>query len=135
VHAALEFTPRGEGECAGLALMQNNNFHVRFVVTRHGIRLIRRAGGIDETLATEPVPAGRILLAIEAHGQSYEMRYANEPGRWRRLGEPVDGRILSSPVAGGFTGAYIGMYASSNGRPSDNVADFDWFEYVGMERG
>jgi alpha-N-arabinofuranosidase len=44
----------------------------------------------------------------------------------------VDGRILSTPVAGGFVGAYIGMYASSNGHPSENVADFDWFEYVGM---
>ena len=44
--------------------------------------------------------------------------------------ENVDGRILSTPVAGGFVGAYIGMYASSNGQPSDKVADFDWFEYV-----
>ncbi len=39
---------------------------------------------------------------------------------------------MSSPAAGGFTGAYIGMYASANGRPSDNVADFDWFEYAGL---
>jgi alpha-N-arabinofuranosidase len=45
----------------------------------------------------------------------------------------VDGRILSTPFAGGFVGAYIGMYASSNGHPSDNVADFDWFEYVGLD--
>jgi Beta xylosidase C-terminal Concanavalin A-like domain len=25
------------------------------------------------------------------------------------------------------------MYASSNGQPSVNTADFDWFEYVGLD--
>jgi alpha-N-arabinofuranosidase len=32
-------------------------------------------------------------------------------------------------VAGGFVGAYLGMYASSNGQHSENKADWDWFEY------
>ena len=41
----------------------------------------------------------------------------------------ADGRILSTPVAGGFVGAYIALYASSNGEPSTNCADFDWFDY------
>jgi alpha-N-arabinofuranosidase len=41
----------------------------------------------------------------------------------------VDGQVLSSQVAGSFTGALLGMYASSNGRPSQNHADFAWFEY------
>ncbi len=45
----------------------------------------------------------------------------------------MDGRILSTNVAGGYVGAYIGMYASSHGQPSENVADFDWFEYVGLD--
>jgi xylan 1,4-beta-xylosidase len=39
---------------------------------------------------------------------------------------------LSTPVAGGFVGAVIALYASSNGQVSPNVADFDWFEYVGL---
>ncbi|WP_160032964.1 hypothetical protein [Paenibacillus sp. An7] len=30
------------------------------------------------------------------------------------------------------TGAYIGMYASSEGKNSDNAADFDWFEYIAL---
>ena len=48
-----------------------------------------------------------------------------------RIADKVDGRILSVMVAGGFVGTYIGLYASSNGQTSLNVADFDWFEYVG----
>jgi xylan 1,4-beta-xylosidase len=45
----------------------------------------------------------------------------------------VDGRILSTPVAGGFVGTYIGMYASSNGQASTNRAYFDWFDYLGQD--
>ena len=33
-------------------------------------------------------------------------------------------------MAGGFVGAWIAMYASSNGHESNNHVDFDWFEYA-----
>ena len=49
------------------------------------------------------------------------------------LAENIDGRILSSDVAGGFVGTYIGLFASSNGETSDNIVDFDWFDYEGQE--
>lgn len=127
--AALDFTPRGDHEQAGLALVQNEDHHLLLVVTANGLRVIRREGGADTLLAERPVPPGRLFLGIEARGQSYQPRFAGEPGRWEPIGGPVDGRLLSPEVAGGFTGAYAGVYASSNGHPSDNVADFDWFEY------
>lgn len=49
------------------------------------------------------------------------------------LAQGVDGRLLSTSYAGGFVGAYLGMYAGSNGQPSANTADFDWFEYTGLD--
>jgi alpha-N-arabinofuranosidase len=36
-------------------------------------------------------------------------------------------------MAGGFIGAYIGLYASSNGQESTNQAAFDWFDYLSLE--
>jgi alpha-N-arabinofuranosidase len=71
---------------------------------------------------------------VEAHEQAYSFYFADKPDEWRAVAEEVDGRILSTPVAGGFVGAYIAMYASSNGGPSTNNADFDWFEYVGSDQ-
>jgi alpha-N-arabinofuranosidase len=38
-------------------------------------------------------------------------------------------RYLSSEVAGGFTGVYVGLYATGNGQPSSAAARFDWFDY------
>jgi alpha-N-arabinofuranosidase len=134
--AKFDFVPQNENECAGLTLAQNNNFHFLFVVTRESetiVRLIKRAHGVEETLVERPVHAGEMYLKVETHEQDYHFYFANQPGEWQSIAENVDGRILSTPVAGGFVGAYIGMYASSNGEASTNNADFDWFEYVGWD--
>lgn len=133
---ALEFSPQNENECAGLVLIQNNDFHFRFVVTRRErslVQLIRRARGTEEVLAERGIDSGRVYLRVEAHEQDYNFFVAARPDNWLAVAEHVDGRILSTPVAGGFVGAYIALYASSNGQPSDNHADFDWFEYLGLE--
>ncbi|HSB02429.1 MAG TPA: glycoside hydrolase family 43 protein [Anaerolineales bacterium] len=134
---AVEFTPQNEHECAGLVLIQNNDFHFRFVITKAAqpvLRLIKRAYGKEETLAEQPVRAAKLYLKVEAHQQAYSFYVADKPKEWQTLAAEVDGRILSTPVATGFVGAMIAMYASSNGQSSTNNADFDWFEYVGLDQ-
>jgi xylan 1,4-beta-xylosidase len=95
-------------------------------------RVIVRRGGADEIVAEAALGAGRTYLAAEAAGQEYALRCTQDPARWQTLAT-VDGRILSPAAVGDFTGAYLGMYASGNGRASANVADFDWFEYSGRD--
>jgi alpha-N-arabinofuranosidase len=117
-------------------LVQNNDFHFCFVVTRADrsvIRLIKRAAGVEEILAEQPIMAGRCYLKVEAHEQAYNFYAATNLDKWQPVAEEIDGRILSTPVAGGFVGAVVALYASSNGEPSANHADFDWFEYVGLD--
>ena len=84
-------------------------------------------------LACRSSTTGRLYLKAKAREQAYSSYVASEPGMWRALAVNVDARILSTPVAGGFMETYIGMYASSNGQPGTNNADFDWFEYVGLD--
>ena len=136
VQAKLEFTPQGKQECAGLVLVQNNGFYLMFVLVDNSgpaVRLIQRARGEEQVLSEASVHSGPLYLKVEAHEQAYSFFVADELGSWLPVAEGVDGRILSTPVAGGFVGAYIAMYASSNGQPSANHADFDWFEYLGLD--
>jgi alpha-N-arabinofuranosidase len=133
---ALEFKPQNEDECAGLVLQQNNSFYYMFVVCGGAVpvvRLIKRAHGVEEVLNEYAVISGRVTLKVTAHGQNYSFYFAENAGTWLCAAENLDGRILSTPVAGGFVGAFIGLYASSNGMASTNHADFDWFEYEGMD--
>ncbi len=135
---AVDFQPESEHESAGLALVQSDAFHLTLTVTgrrQRVVRLARRYQRSTEVLAEAPVAEGRVYLGVEARGQNYQMRFATRPDRWKPLGEPVDGRLLSTPVAGGFVGTYLGVYATSDGQPSSNHADFDWFEYLALDAG
>ncbi|GAB1821805.1 glycoside hydrolase family 43 protein [Herbidospora sp. RD11066] len=127
-HTELTFSP-GRGEHAGLALIQNDDFHIRLSLRPDGLELVHRAEGIDTLIAWADASGGRVWLGFEAWGQSYQARYALSPGDWLPLGPPVDGRILSSTVAGGFIGTMIALYATSEGRTSSNSAAFAWFDY------
>ena len=98
------------------------------------MQLIRRMREEEECLGTCPVSSDTHYLKVEAIGQDYAFYYADAPEAWVSVAENVDGRVLSTQVAGGFVGAMIGMYGSSNGSPSDTVADFDYFEYVSLDR-
>jgi xylan 1,4-beta-xylosidase len=139
VRACMEFSPQNPNECAGVVLLQNNEFHFRYVVSQIGkegnlVRLIQRRGGEETVLVEESLAEERFYFKVTAQGQDYSFYVSTQPDSWQPLATNVDGRLLSTPVAGGFVGAYIGMYASSNGETSENVADFDWFEYVGEEQ-
>lgn len=136
VRTVMEFEPQTEFEVAGLVLVQNNNYQIRMECTRMNnrsvIRLIKREAGEDRTWSVKDVRSKKLFLKIEAYGQDYHFYFAEQPEKWQVLLEEVDGRILSTDVAGGFVGTYIGMYASSNGTETANAADFDYFEYVGL---
>jgi xylan 1,4-beta-xylosidase len=124
----LDFEPASATECAGLVLLQNDEFQLRCEITLGLARLIRLAAGKDELLAEQPIGEGRIRLAVEAHDQAYEFRLDGAA-----FGGPVDGGVLNPHTAGSFTGAYLGLYASSHGLPSTTTAHFPYFEYRSLE--
>ena len=49
-----------------------------------------------------------------------------------RFADGIDARILSTEYAGGFTGTLAGVFASGNGKNTENFADVFWAEYRGL---
>jgi alpha-N-arabinofuranosidase len=112
------FAPE-EGEMAGLAALQNDDFFLTLAVVReHGrtlVRVARRAGASDPragvTVAEAPLEArGPVRLKLAVHGGSYDFAYATG-GEWKTLASGVDGTHLSTAMAGGFVGTMIGPFA------------------------
>ena len=55
-----------------------------------------------------------IRLQVSASRQDeYSFNYSSDGTNFLNLGGPVSGDILSTNVAGGFTGSLIGLYATS----------------------
>lgn len=133
----LEFQPASPNEAAGMVLYQSPQYHYRFEYTLFReetvIRLVKCCAGAEEECAVRAFKGERIYLKVQAHGQDYRFCYGFSEAANEILAEAVDGRILSTDIAGGFVGAYIGLFASSNGLPSGNRAAYDWFEYYGIE--
>ena len=55
-----------------------------------------------------------IRLQVKANGDSYEFSYASNATDFEKLRASVSGDILSTNVAGGFTGALVGLYATAS---------------------
>lgn len=129
----MEFIPSNNFEVAGVVLLQSKDYQFRVEYSIGKLSLIKRENGIDQILAGHLFEGETVYLKIEVYEQSYNFYYAKFPEEWIALCTNVNGRILSTDVAGGFVGTFIGMYASSNGKKSSNYADFDYFEYTPIE--
>jgi alpha-N-arabinofuranosidase len=131
--ALLEFQPQREGEAAGLSLRQNEDNHYDLLVIGDGtsgqIVLRTRVKGETKTLAETRLEDGPALLTIEGRADEYEFFYAPVGAERRRLGQAPT-MALSTEAAGGFTGVFVGMYATTSGSDPMPPADFDWFEYL-----
>lgn len=75
---------------------------------------------------------GRIYLTVAANKQGYHFYYGYDDQTMIPVYLHGNPEILSSITNEGFTGTYLGMYATSNGQTSDNFADFDWVIYEGL---
>jgi alpha-N-arabinofuranosidase len=52
-------------------------------------------------------------LQIKANGDEYTYSYSLNGTDFISVGGPVSGDILSTDVAGGFTGCLLGLYATA----------------------
>lgn len=120
VTARVRFAPR-PGDRAGLAALQNDDFFYAIAVAGGAggrvVRLTMRDGesapASGRVVAQAALPAaGAVDLRIAAEGGRYRFSYA-VAARWRALGAPQDGRLLSTAKAGGFVGTMIGPFAEA----------------------
>lgn len=133
ISTRLDFSPQSENEEAGLAVRGNDKNHYILGLTfRQGKRQLfcRKTlnGQVIRPVQYYNIPEGPVILTISAAPLTYTFTCQVADGTTINCGNALTGD-LSSERVGGFTGVYIGMYASGNGTKSKNNADFDWYEY------
>lgn len=133
VRAVLDAAP-GAGEEAGIAVRQSEQHHVLLHVTggdRRRVRAVRVDGDVRTVLGEVDLQggAGRITLTVAARGQDYAL-LVQEDGRDPVPVATADGRWLDTVATGGFLGLWLGVYATSAGRPTSSVLRVERVEYV-----
>ena len=127
----LQYLPKTEKDLAGITCYQGEAFNYVFGITKKGedyylvlakTARSRQAGPPRQGVAAETTIIAStkidvkkpIRLQVSASQQDeYSFNYATDGGAFQNLGGPVSGDILSTNVAGGFTGSLIGLYATS----------------------
>ncbi len=131
---SLDFNPAADNETAGITVLMNEKHHYDLYIQKEGndryIVLRFRIGSVNHIEKKAKLPSGPVQLRINAEQLFYTFSYlpVGSPD-FIPLGK-METRYLSSEVAGGFTGVYLGMFASGNGKISASPAYFDWFEYL-----
>lgn len=116
--ATVDYKPQSDKDLAGIACLQNERSNYVFGITKKGndtfILLERTEKGQSKIIASSKIKITNSLrLRVKAKGDNYEFSYAVNGVDFENLGGPVSGDILSTNIAGGFTGALIGLYVTA----------------------
>ncbi|MEI2394728.1 MULTISPECIES: glycoside hydrolase family 43 protein [Paenibacillus] len=132
VSSLIEFDPALEGDEAGLTVIMDERFHYEIALAfkngRKVVLLRRRLGTLSNIEAEVEYTSQSIILEVEADPKLYTFAFYVPNGERIILGQGECG-LLSSEVAGGFTGVYFGLYATGNGKNAGSPAYIDWFDY------
>jgi xylan 1,4-beta-xylosidase len=128
----IDFVPTAENEEAGLVVRGNDANHFDFLITtfagKRVVMLRQFLSGKTVGLNYREIPEGEIVLRIIATDLEYQF-WVQQEGKTAELIGTTLTKNMSTEVIGGFTGTFIGMYASGNGKSNTNPAYFDWFDF------
>ncbi|MDA3816836.1 MAG: glycoside hydrolase family 43 protein [Prolixibacteraceae bacterium] len=115
----MKYKPGSENDLAGLVCYQSESFNYVFGITKKDndfyLLLERTENGESEVLASTKIDLDKpVYLQVDAEEDDYQFNYSVDGNKFKNLGGTVSGDILSTNVAGGFTGSLIGLYATSS---------------------
>ena len=125
----LSFKTKKSNEQAGMAVYRNSDSFFTLLLGNGEVILQKEYKDEKEVIAKSGWSGEEIVLAVSYQNQMAQFKIGKSEGSLKDFGKPISLDILSDEKSGGFNGPYIGMYATSKGKPSKRGAVFDWFEY------
>jgi len=128
----IEFDPKNENEEAGMILLNNGSHFDILIQNKDGKRVLvvklqfGRTIYKSQEIALKPGP---VDLQIKGEKTTFTFSYRQGNEKFMDV-ETTDSKFLATETVGFFTGVYVGLYATGNGKASVANADYDWFEYA-----
>lgn len=119
----VETMVNSNGAEAGLTVYQISDGHMDLCVNNGYVGVKCKLKNIYYVVNEQPVRSAAVKLRITSDGELYRFEYQDGDAPFRQLCE-LNCSLVSTEVAGGFTGVVIGMFAEGNG-----YADFAYFNY------
>lgn len=118
VIVTMDYIPKSNKDLAGIVCYQKETFNYVFGMTKkendYYLVLERTENGKSTIIASQRIDLTKpVRLQVKARGDDYSFNYSINNSDFQNLGGTVSGDILSTNIAGGFTGCLIGLYATS----------------------
>lgn len=126
---SFNFKSKKTNEAVGMSLYRSSTNHVTFVKQGVDLVLIRSDKKGKTELARKTFKSEKIVLKVIGNNINASFYFGENEQNMTLFAENVNIDTLCDELALGFSGPYVGMYATSNGQKSKAVANFDWFEY------
>ena len=121
----------------GLAVRLDEEHHYAIEAGAGQVQVVARIGPLRTVVATREVASGPLVLGVDTEPRAVDdprtgpdtvsLGVQEPDGTFTALAA-LDGKYLSTEVAGGFTGRVIGVYAASG------ALHTDWFDYRPVDR-
>ena len=135
--AKMSFNPKSNNSEAGISFFQkDNNFFTLTVIKEKNksiLQLKLAEPDSDPVILKKQIISDyndEIVFKVKSENNSYSFYYSLDGIEFVLFRKTKSNHILSKK----YTGAYLGIYATSNGNDSKDYADFDWVKYIGFER-
>ena len=131
----MTFSPSSDNDEAGIAIVQKDNNFLSFTIKKLSDNIsleLKHKNEIETNIASKKIDFNTkipIKLKVESFNNIYNFYYATENQKFQFFAETPADHVLSN----GYTGAHIGLYATSNGQISIGYADFDKVKYKAVK--
>ena len=135
---SMRYAPSESGVSAGLSVVQKDNNFITSTVSKQSdshvlILHLAEPGRPVQEIERAAVDGyvGSILMRLVSKDGQYDFAYSLDGGsNYIIFARTAATHVLSK----GYTGAHLGIYATSTGRETSEYADFDWVRYSAYER-
>ena len=125
---AFLFNSKKDNEEAGMILYRNSTNFITLTKVGKKLILTEIVNGVSTQKGILDLGEENVILKVEGRSSKAVFYAGSSECCLKKVGE-TSLTMLSDEVAGGFSGPFVGMYATSNGQPSKAKASFNWFEY------
>lgn len=134
----MNFAPGKNGEEAGISIFQQDNNYINFTISKLKNNLILKITVKEREKEASILKEsslfnfkGDITFKLVSAGEKYQYYYSLDKGMNFSLFAETANNIV---ICKGYIGTNIGLYATSNGKPTKSYADYDWVKYQGQTR-
>ena len=132
----MNFNPEKDKAEAGVSIFQKDDNYINFTVFKNKEKIFIKTYAFQNnkiiSISEQEIAdyKGKIKLKISSEEGEYKFFYSTRGFRYH-LFSKIKNDIVKSE---GYTGAHIGLYATSNGDKSNDYADFDYIDYTSKDQ-